>query len=147
MPDLAQVVLALKVQHGIDLGLKLNKLDALYGVVSSAIGSKFLPWQPVVGENIFAHESGIHANGSLKNGSTFEPFPPELLGKSRRIVVGKHSGRAGVSHALKSSGISVNDDSLTNLLRVIREVSIVKGGALTYGQVVQIYNVMTALGV
>ncbi|MFA6049309.1 MAG: hypothetical protein WC792_05200 [Candidatus Micrarchaeia archaeon] len=54
----------------------------------------------VVGRNVFAHESGIHVHGILKDPLTYEAFPPELVGGTRRFVVGKHSGKSLVKHKL-----------------------------------------------
>ena len=56
---------------------------------------KLPPWQPIVGDSIVAHESGIHVNGTIRNGSAFEPFPPELVSGTRKIVLGKHSVHPG----------------------------------------------------
>ncbi|MNJ49931.1 2-isopropylmalate synthase [compost metagenome] len=135
MPDLAQVAVSLKVQYDIDLGLDLTKLTAVSELVAQATHSRLHPWQPIVGQNVFAHESGIHAKGSLNNGHAFEPFSPELLGRERSIVVGKHSGRASLKHALDALGIHHEEHELTELLYWVREVSMIKKQALTYKDV------------
>ena len=67
----------------------------------------------IVGENIFAHESGIHTDGILKNSFTYEPFPPELVGGQRALLIGDSSGREVVRHKIEEVlyellGIRVN---------------------------------------
>ncbi|MDK2781919.1 MAG: citrate (Re)-synthase, partial [Archaeoglobi archaeon] len=54
-----------------------------------------------VGENIFSHESGIHAAGVIRNPFTYEPFPPELLGMKRRLLIGPTSGSEVVRYKVE----------------------------------------------
>jgi homocitrate synthase NifV len=140
MPDMAQVVMSLKIQYGIDLGIKLEKLQRLSEIVASATASKIYPWQPVVGTNVFAHESGIHAKGTINNGKAFEPFAPDILGREREIVIGKHSGRASLKYALDSQGICYSEDCLPSLLQLVREVAMIKSRALTFADVAMLYS-------
>ena len=67
----------------------------------------------IVGENIFAHESGIHTDGVLKNPFTYEPFPPEVVGGQRVLLIGDSSGREIVRHKMEEIlnellGVEVN---------------------------------------
>jgi citrate (Re)-synthase len=67
----------------------------------------------IVGENIFAHESGIHTDGVLKNPFTYEPFPPEVVGAKRVLLIGDSSGREVVRHKMQEVlnellGVEVN---------------------------------------
>lgn len=123
MPDLAQCVLALRVLYNIDLGVDETKLIALSQVVAQAARVLCHPWQPIVGRNVFAHESGIHASGTLKNSTSFEPFAPELIGGVRRIVIGKHSGRAAIDYVLKKLGVQSTESELGECLRLTRALS------------------------
>ncbi|WP_083861782.1 hypothetical protein [Halomonas sp. KM-1] len=140
MPDLAQMTLALKFLYGRDVGIRTTHLKALSDLVSLASNQPLPAWQPVVGENVFAHESGIHVNGMLKDTSTFEPFPPEVVGNQRRYVIGKHSGRATLRNTLEEKGIIPRDDLLSMCLVKVREVSTYQGGALTPEQLSNIYK-------
>jgi homocitrate synthase NifV len=142
MPDLAQVVMSLRVQYGVDLGIKLEKLQALSELVAEATASRIYPWQPVVGANVFAHESGIHAKGTLSNGNAFEPFAPQLLGRDRQIVVGKHSGRASLKYALDNQQVEYDEDDLPRLLRLVREVSMIKSRALSFADVAMLHSTL-----
>lgn len=140
MPDISQVVMSLKIQYGIDLGINLEKLKRLSEIVASATATSVYPWQPVIGRNVFAHESGIHAKGTINNGKTFEPFSPDIIGCQREIVIGKHSGRASLKHALDEQRVSYSEDKLPALLELVREVSMIKSNALTFADVAILYS-------
>jgi len=141
MPDLAQVAMALHFFHGVDLGLDLTKLIALSETVAKYSHQKISPWQPIVGDNVFAHESGIHANGMLKDSSTFEPFDPATVGGERRLVVGKHSGRAIIKHFLEESGVKAADDkALDRCLERVRSHAVRHPGGIPPHVLVDLYT-------
>ncbi len=121
---LEEVVMALKHIYGIDLGIKTTRFRELSEYVARASGREIPPSKPIVGANTFAHESGIHADGVLKNPRTYEAFSPEEVGLQRQIVVGKHSGR----HALKAKfleyGINLGDDEANSLLPLVRAMAV-----------------------
>ena len=102
---LEEVVMAIKRIYGIDLGIDTPRLLELSQLVAAASGANVPPWKAIVGENTFAHESGIHAHGVLQNPVTYEPFAPEEVGWERRLVLGKHSGRHLISNLLEQHGI------------------------------------------
>lgn len=138
MPDLAQCVMALKILYNINLGVDATKLIELSRIVARATHVECYPWQPIVGDNIFAHESGIHAAGILKNVKSFEPFLPELIGGTRRIVIGKHSGRASVNHALNALGIKLTELELVDCLRLVRAKSMKDEKALNQDELLEV---------
>lgn len=140
MPDFAQMVMALRDFHGIDLGIDTTRLWSLARTVAEVTGVPLSPWTPITGDNVFAHESGIHVNGVLKSGRTFEPIDPECVGGIRRLVTGKHSGRATVKYALEQAGVTPNESLLGECLDIVRDASIAKPGALSNDEVVAIYN-------
>jgi homocitrate synthase NifV len=142
MPDLAQTVLALRQFHDRDLGVDLTALHHLSELVADACGQTVAPWQPIVGSNVFAHESGIHTNGMLSESSTFEPFPPELVGGERKLVVGKHSGRAMLRHVLDAEGVDVQDALLGDLLVDVRETAIRNRSIVTTDELVRLYRAL-----
>ena len=121
---LEEVVMALKHIQGIDLGIDTTRLLTLSRLVATASGCKVPPWKAIVGENTFAHESGIHAHGVLQNPVTYEPFPPEEVGWERRLVVGKHSGRHLVTKLLQQQGISLNPEDTQSVLDAVRQQSV-----------------------
>lgn len=140
MADLAQITMALKFFHGIDVGVQTEKLTRLSTLVARACGRPVPPWAPVIGANVFAHESGIHTKGMLEDTSTFEPFRPELVGGARRLVVGKHSGRAIVKHTLQEQGVEVDDSLLPECLDRVRRVSAERRGEVPPDVLMALYQ-------
>lgn len=139
MPDLAQTTLALKQLYSKDLGIVTSRLRQLSEIVAQASKQKITPWQPIVGDNVFAHESGIHAKGMLKNNKTFEPFSPEEVGGERKYILGKHSGRAILNHLLQEQGVTVDETQLGHCLRQVRALAIEQGGSVSPEQLRDIY--------
>jgi homocitrate synthase NifV len=128
---LEEVVMALKRLQGIDLGIDTTRLLELSRLVATASGCKVPPWKAIVGENTFAHESGIHAHGVLQNPVTYEPFAPEEVGWERRLVVGKHSGRHLVADLLQQQGIDLNANQTQSILDAVRQQSVQNKRSLT----------------
>ncbi len=128
---LEEVVMSLKRLHGIDLGIDTTRLLELSRLVAAASGCSVPPWKAIVGENTFAHESGIHAHGVLQNPATYEPFAPEEVGWERRLVVGKHSGRHLLTSLLQQHGIVLNRDESQSVLNAVRQESIQKKRSLS----------------
>lgn len=140
MPDLGACVMALHHFHKLDLGVDKKKLRTLSSALYEAIAVDPRAWQPVVGRNIFAHESGIHVNGTLNNNAAFEPMPPELVGGERRIVIGKHSGAAAIRYRLHAIGIDVSDESCARVLPLVREQSAELGRELSSDELSALYQ-------
>ena len=128
---LEEVVMAIKRIYGVDLGIHTPSLLELSQLVAAASGADLPPWKAIVGENTFAHESGIHAHGVLQNPTTYEPFAPEEVGWERRLVVGKHSGRHLVSNLLEQHGIFLNSQETQSVLDAVRHQSVQKKRSLT----------------
>jgi D-citramalate synthase len=91
-------------------------------MVSRMTGIPVAPNKALVGENAFTHEAGIHVHGLLADTSTYEPLHPEQVGRKRRIVLGKHAGRASVELALKEFRVAVTDDQLAQIVERVKEL-------------------------
>ncbi|WP_427158443.1 homocitrate synthase [Aliinostoc sp. HNIBRCY26] len=128
---LEEVVMALKHLYKYDLKIDTQRLIEISRLVASASGYGVPPWKAIVGDNNFAHESGIHAHGVLQNPHTYEPFAPEEVGSSRRLVVGKHSGRHLLSNVLEQHGIILNSEDTQSVLDAVRQASMQKKRSLT----------------
>ncbi len=118
---LEEVAIALAHCYGVETA----KLDELYAVaqrVARATGVDLAPNKAVVGENAFTHESGIHTDGTLKDDAMYEPYPPEMVGRERRLVLGKHAGGAGVRAALDEHDVSVTDDELATVVGRVKDL-------------------------
>ena len=101
------------------------KTELLYGtsqLVSRLTGVYTQPNKAVVGENAFKHESGIHTQGMLANPLTYEPFPPELVGRTRRIAQGKHSGSHAIKADLDNMGIQPTDEQFAEIFQRIKDL-------------------------
>ncbi len=135
---LEEVVMALKRIYGLDVGIDTRKLLDLSRLVATASCSNVPPWKAIVGENTFAHESGIHAHSVLQNPMTYEPFSPEEVGWERRVVVGKHSGRHAVTQVLGEHGIKLNSEETKSVLDAVRQESVQKKRSLTTQEVLDL---------
>ncbi len=91
-------------------------LKKLCNDIASWTGSAIPDRKPIIGENIYSHESGIHVDGILKEPSTYEFFSPELMGERRRLVLGKHSGRKAVRYLAEERGYSITDGLIDEFL-------------------------------
>ena len=120
--SLEELVITLKVAYGIDLGLDTTRLYSLSHLVGRFTGVKMPVNKPIVGDNAFAHESGIHVHGILNNANTYEPMSPELVGHSRRIVLGKHTGANALKSKLKEYHIDLNDDQFCKVFEEIKSL-------------------------
>lgn len=128
---LEEVVMALKRIYGTQTGIDTKRLLELSRLVAKASNCPVPPWKAIVGENAFAHESGIHAHGILHNPVTYEPFAPEEVGWERRFVVGKHSGRHLVLSVLQQQGIFLNAEEIQSVLEAVRHQAIAVKRSLT----------------
>lgn len=104
---LEEIAVALHIRkdfYHLETGINLNEIKRTSQLVSQLTGVVIQPNKAIVGKNAFAHESGIHQDGMLKNRQTYEIITPELIGeKTEPLALGKHSGR----HAFKDRAISM----------------------------------------
>ncbi|MDO5848981.1 MAG: 2-isopropylmalate synthase [Methanobrevibacter sp.] len=98
-----------------DTNVDISQIYNISKLVARLTGVYIQPNKAIVGENAFAHESGIHSDGIIKNASTYEPMTPELVGRSRKFVIGKHMGTHGLDNRLKEIGLSVNKVQLQQI--------------------------------
>ena len=120
--SLEEFVMTLKSAYGIDLGLDTTRLYSLSKLVGRLTGVKMPVNKPIVGDNAFAHESGIHVHGILNNSSTYEPMSPEMVGHSRRIVLGKHTGANAIKSKLKEFHIDLNSEQFDKVFNEIKSL-------------------------
>jgi homocitrate synthase NifV len=117
---LEEVALGLKKLYSMDTGLDLTHFPALSQAVAAASGRP-VHWQKsLVGEGVFTHEAGLHVDGLLKDPDTYQGFDPSEVGRSRKLVVGKHSGTHGVIAAYACMGLNLSQAEARALLPDIR---------------------------
>jgi 2-isopropylmalate synthase len=94
-------------------GIHSEQIMTASRLVSAVTGFVVQPNKAIVGKNAFAHESGIHQDGMLKNAQTYEIMTPESVGLNRStLVMGKHSGRAAFRAKLKELGYALGDNAI-----------------------------------
>jgi len=124
---LEEVVMALRVRGDImpyDTGIDTKKIMHISRRVAAVSGFSVQPNKAIVGKNAFAHESGIHQDGMLKNAETFEIMRPEDVGlAATNIVMGKHSGRAALRSKLHDLGYDLADNQLGDIFVRFKELA------------------------
>ncbi|SFR10391.1 2-isopropylmalate synthase [Poseidonocella sedimentorum] len=124
---LEEVVMALKVRGDImpyETGIETKRLMHISRRVATVSGFPVQFNKAIVGKNAFAHESGIHQDGMLKNAETFEIMRPEDVGLSEtNLVMGKHSGRAALRAKLKDLGFELGDNQLKDVFVRFKELA------------------------
>lgn len=123
--DLAQTVMILKAIYGMETNIQTEKLVETSRLVSRFSRIAVLPVQPVVGDNAFSHESGIHSHGVMANPGTFEPgiMTPEMVGHRRRLKLGKHVGKHAVRQMLEDVNVNPSDPELDMIVAKVKEIS------------------------
>lgn len=119
-----KVIMNLYLHHGVKKYENiLGKLKETADFIRYATGVTIPPNKAIVGDYAFAHESGIHTHGVLNNPATYEPFPPEIVGNTRRLTIGKQSGKAVIDYKIKMIlGRTVNDRQLDSVVQMVREI-------------------------
>ena len=113
---LEEVVMNLNTRrdlYGFDCGIQTKEIYKSSKLLSSITGVRVQPNKAIVGENAFAHESGIHQHGMLAHKETYEIMTPESIGLTEnKLVLGKHSGRHAFEDKLKSMGYDLDEAAL-----------------------------------
>ncbi len=138
---LEEVAMALRHLEGYELSLKTENLVAICQEVARASRRSIPPGKAIVGCNVFAHESGIHADGILKNPLNYEPFSPEEVGLSRSLVIGKHTGSHLLRERFGELGIVLSGKEASEMLQTIRRIAARKKGPLEDAELVKIYDI------
>ncbi|MEE8358586.1 MAG: 2-isopropylmalate synthase [Candidatus Hydrothermarchaeales archaeon] len=115
--NLEETVMSLISLYGVKTNIKTEYLVETSRLVERTTGIRMPPNFPVVGENAFSHESGIHTQGIISDSRTFEPgfMTPEMVGHRRRLVGGKYAGSHGIGAMLNEMGITVNKTQLNEI--------------------------------
>lgn len=120
---LEEVVMGLRHACGIETGIETHRFRELSLFVAKASQRPLPVSKPVVGERVFAHESGLHADGILKDPHNYEGFDPAEVGMTRSILVGKHSGTSGLIERYRSLGILLGRPEAESLLVRARQLA------------------------
>ncbi|MDT8902134.1 homocitrate synthase [Anaeroselena agilis] len=134
---LEEVLMFLR-HSGAAAGYNLAGLRQLCQYVAGASGRGIPAAKPVVGQAIFHHESGIHADGVLKNPALYEPFDPAEVGLERRIVVGKHSGKAALLHKSRELGLPLSEAALAPVAAAVKQRAVQRKEPVADGELAAI---------
>ena len=125
--SLEEIVMAMKVRpdvYGVDCGIQNEQLYPACRLLSLIIGRPIAANKAIVGSNAFAHESGIHQDGMLKNRETYEIMTPQSIGrKSTDLVIGKHSGRNAVRTRLEELGYRLDDEQVNVVFAAVKDLA------------------------
>ncbi len=125
--SLEEIVMLLRTRrdaHGLDTTINTVELARTSRMVSRATGYPVQPNKAIVGRNAFAHESGIHQDGVLKERATYEIMDARDVGyDSNQIVLGKHSGRHALKDALEQLGFKVEGNALNQAFKRFKEIA------------------------
>lgn len=95
-------------------------LPQLRGMISQKTGQRWDRCAPVVGEDVFAVESGIHIGGILRHPKCYEPFPPESVGLTRKFIYGKFSGHQGIAQKLEEMGYHLDRAIIDTITHAVK---------------------------
>jgi len=140
-----QISMALKHLYKQERPMNAVDIRSLIDIVTNAAGLTVASNAPIVGEHIFSHESGVHANGMMKNSHAYEPFDAKEVGGLRAFPIGKHSGTATIMYHLKALGIHPDKTSLKNMLPNIRELVTSRKRVLDTQELVTLYRKFACL--
>ncbi|MGI0140017.1 MAG: homocitrate synthase/isopropylmalate synthase family protein, partial [Thermoplasmata archaeon] len=118
-----EVAFILERLYGVRTGLRSEKIYELSRLVEELSGIPVAANKALVGYYSFSHEAGIHTHGILAHTATYEPMQPDAVGRQRKMVLGKHTGKAAIHEKLRERGIAPSDSMLAEILRRVKETS------------------------
>ena len=120
--SLEEVVMSLHMLYKMKTGVNTRLLYSTSRMVATLTGITVQANKAIVGENAFAHESGIHTRGVTEKPLTFEPIKPELVGRTRKLVAGKLAGTRGIKAELEEIGIHPSEEQLKDIVRRVKDL-------------------------
>ena len=136
---LEEVVMGLKHACGVETGIDTHRFREMSLFVAKASDRPLSVSKPVVGSRVFAHESGLHADGVIKDPHNYEGFDPAEVGLTRSIVIGKHSGTGGLIERYRGLGIIVGRKLAETLLELARATACRRKRDLSNRELMDIY--------
>ena len=120
LEELSMALKCLPYDQKYETNIKSELIYDTSRYVSKIVGIKVQPNKAIVGDNAFGHESGIHTHGVLNNPLTYEPISPALVGRKRRLKVGKHAGIHGMNAILAEFGVKPNEEQSQQILDKVK---------------------------
>ncbi len=139
---LEQVAMAMRHSLGLECGIDCRAIQSLCELVSRAAVRTIPVNQPITGEAIFQHESGIHCHALLRNRQNFEPFSAAELGRIvPEFVIGRHSGSESVLQVLSGLGVNTTRSIANRMLPQIRQRAVLNKSSLSHEELIHIFRV------
>jgi 2-isopropylmalate synthase len=124
LEEIAMLIQVREDAHGFTTGINSREIARTSRLVSRLTGYPVQPNKAIVGRNAFAHESGIHQDGVLKERTTFEIMDATEVGfESNSIVLGKHSGRHALKDALEQLGYKIDGGALNKAFKAFKDIA------------------------
>jgi homocitrate synthase NifV len=120
---LEEIIMALKYILNCETDFDFKKIPELSNLVERASGRKLHSSKPIVGKEVFSHESGIHVDGLVKNTENYEFFAPEDISRKRNIVLGKFSGIASIIYKFNEMGLQINKKNAQIILKIVKNIN------------------------
>jgi 2-isopropylmalate synthase len=120
--SLEEVVMALHMIYKLKTGVNSRLLYSTSRMVATLTGISVQANKAIVGENAFAHESGIHTRGVTVKPLTFEPIKPEVVGRTRKLVAGKLAGTRGIKAELEEISIHPTEEQLKEIVQRVKDL-------------------------
>ncbi|WP_425058780.1 2-isopropylmalate synthase [Sporomusa carbonis] len=136
-----EVVMAAKHLLGASQTIVSSSIAPTCTAIMRCFGKVVAVDKAIIGPNIFAHESGLHVDGVVKNPKIYEPFSPEEVGLSRYLVIGKHSGSTSLQVVLRDLGVELDDIAAQRLLKLVRTTVVNKKSFLSPLEVLQLGHI------
>ncbi len=114
-----EIIPALHILFGAS-PFEMTQLTSLSKLVEEISGVKMPPHKPLTGENATAHSSGIHQHGVLVNPTTYEFYPPRLMGQKRKIYIDELGGRHGIMYVAKELGLEISEETAKKVLERVK---------------------------
>ncbi len=119
---LEEIVMALEFHYGFKTGIEKKRIYDTSKLVEKLTRIVIPKNKPIVGEYAFTHESGIHTSAIMKDSSTYEPITPEMVGRTRQLVLGKHAGKASIKEIMRRLGYKANSEQMKEILARVKEI-------------------------
>jgi len=118
--SLEEIVMSLYYTQQAKSMIDIKKLMYVSKLVEEYSGKKLHDGKPIVGKDVFSHESGIHVDGLLKNEATYQYVDPQVLNRKKNIIIGKFSGTSSIIYKMSEKGYEINKMQAKRMLRKLR---------------------------
>ena len=114
-----EIIPALHILYGAS-SFEMSQLTSLSNMVQEISGVKMPPHKPLTGDNVNAHSSGIHQHGILVNPTTYEFYPPRMMGQKRKVYIDELGGRHGIMYVAKELGLDISEETAKRVLERVK---------------------------